>query len=156
MDWLPSLYTLNEHDGDWDDYIAAIYAIFQRDFCGNQRFYGDRPVRLKRHPIEFGKEATFWHFISSGPIEDERDIDLRRAEHIAWPLAFIDNANDPDMKIWTETKNGKSNIHLWHEGASYLFVLSDRTNFVLPWTGYPIEHAHQRKKLNRRWEQFRA
>ncbi len=156
MEWLPPLVTLNEYGGDWDRYLAALYAIFQRDFCTTDRFHDGRPLKLKRHPVMHGKEATFWHFITSGPVEAERDFDLRRAEHIGWPLAFIENANDPDMKVWTEIKNGKSNIHLWYEMASYLVVLSDRKDFILPWTAYPIEHSHQRKKLNRRWEEFKA
>ncbi len=156
MKWLPPLVTLNEHGGDWDRYLDALYVIFRKDFCSEQRFYNGTPLKLKRHPIIHSKEATFWHFITSGAVEDDRDIDLRRAEHIAWPLAFIENANDPDMKIWTEMKNGKSNIHLWHEDASYLVVLSDRKDFVLPWTAYPIEREHQRNKLNRRWQQFKV
>ena len=38
---------------------------------------------------------------------------------------------------------------------SYLFVVDDREEFVLPWTAYPVEHEHSRRKLRMRFEQAR-
>lgn len=32
-----------------------------------------------------GKEATFWHMIQEGRIEEDRTPDIRRCERIRWP-----------------------------------------------------------------------
>jgi hypothetical protein len=155
MQWLPALITFAEYDGDWDRYLDAIYAKFREDFCNGPLEFICREVRLKKHPVAYNKEATFWHFVSQGKEENDRDIDFRRAERIAWPLAFMNNANDPSMRIWTEVRNNRSNIHIWNEQASYLVVLSDRVNYILPWTAYPVDYDHQKQKLNRRWQQYK-
>jgi hypothetical protein len=155
MQWLPALIILNDYGGDWERYLDAIYAQFQSDFCDNTRHFSGRIVRLKRHPITDEKEATFWHFVSQGKVENERDIDLRRAERIAWPLAFMENINDPTMKVWSETRNNSINIHIWNVELSYLVVVADRGDYMLPWTAYPVEYENQKRKLNRRWEQYK-
>jgi hypothetical protein len=155
MQWLPALIMLEDHEGDWDRYLDAIYAQFQADFCSKLRHFENRTVQLKRHPITENKEATFWHFVSQGNVENERQIDLRRAERIAWPLAFMENVNDPTMKVWSETRNNSINIHIWNDELGYLVVIADRGDYVLPWTAYPVEYGHQKQKLNRRWEQYK-
>ena len=155
MQWLPPIIPFADYEGDWGRYLNAIYVIFQRDFCNDLPKFLGREIRLKKYPITYKKEATFWHFVSQGNEEADREIDFRRAECIAWPRAFIENADDPAMKIWTETRKNRKNIHIWNEQASYLLVLSDRGDYVLPWTAYPIEYEHQRQKLNRRWMQYK-
>ncbi|WP_341633373.1 hypothetical protein [Sphingomonas agri] len=153
-DWLPPLILLEQFNGDWNAYLAAIYAKFQQDFLGHRPPFQGRRMGLKRQPIEEGKEATFWHFVSTGNVEADRIIEPRRCERIAWPRAIIDHCTDPAIKMWSEERKDSVNIHLWCEEAEYLVVLADRGEFVLPWTGYPVEREHQREKLNRRWEEF--
>lgn len=153
--WLPPLILFHDYEGDWDAYLEAVYAVFAADFLGVRPNFDGKRMGLKSHPMELGKEATFWHFVQSGPVEAERMPEMRRLERIAWPRAVIDNHSDPAVKRWSEVRKGSENIHLWCEEAEYLVVLADRGNFVLPWTAYPVEHQHQRDKLNRRWEKFK-
>lgn len=150
--WLPKLVLLNAHDGDWDEYLEALHTAFKKDFVSSTTTFQGKRIALKRHPMEKNKEATFWHFISTGRSEADRLIDLRRCERIGWPRAILDNCADSSLKIWTEEIRGDSRTHLWCEPAEYLLVLSERPNYVLPWTAYPVEHSHQKKKLLARWE----
>ena len=150
--WLPAIITLDEHNGDWDQYLEALHAVFTNDFLTGELLYEGKRVALKRHPIENGKEATFWHFISTGQTEADREIDLRRCERIGWPRAVLENCEDGCLKIWTENVRGDQRVQIWCEPAEYLVVLADRGNYVLPWTAYPVVRAHQQKKLIDRWK----
>jgi len=151
-DWLPELILLTRYNGDWDAYIDAVHEEFCRGFLREKLVYRGKRVGLKRHPLENGREATFWHMVSTGPVEDQRQIDLRRCERIAWPRAILDNCDDPCLKTWTEFYNKEPRIHIWCEAAEYLFVLADRGEYVLPWTAYPVTQLHMKKKLLKRWQ----
>lgn len=153
--WMPPLITLPQYNGDWDAYLAAVYAAFSTDFLGTRPPFQDKRMGLKRHPVSRGKEATFWHFVQSGPIEAEREPEMRRLERIRWPRAIIDHASDPSIKQWTEKRGKAERVHLWCEGAMYLVVLDDHDDYILPWTAYPITRMHEAHKLNRRWEENR-
>lgn len=151
--WIPDLITLASCNGDWDEYLEAIYAIFCRDFkdAPLKEFTG-KPVRLKRHPVEKDKEATFWHFISAGLVEADRVPDLRRCERIAWPRAFMENFSDPVLKVWTEVVKGEERTLILHEDTGYLVIVAQRSSYVLPWTAYPLQYANEVRRYVQRWE----
>jgi len=144
--------TFSQYGGDWDAYLEAIYKCFCQDFaCTPPPQFNGSTVTLKKHPVEAGKEATFWHFISYGSTEADRQIDLRRCECIRWPKAIMDNVDDPELKVWDEPMRNEVRTHILCEEYRYLLVIAKRDGFVLPWTGYPLEHAHQVRKLDKRW-----
>ncbi|MEZ4299027.1 MAG: hypothetical protein R3B70_29025 [Polyangiaceae bacterium] len=150
--WLPPLLEV-----DWNDYAATIeraYSIFEQDFGQEEtrpHFLG-RVLRLKRHPLYLGKSATFWHFVTQGSDEANREPVRERLERIAWPRALIVNAHDGDRVCrWAAVRKGETRWHLTLPDFSYLVVLADRGSFLLPWTAYPVEHQHQRRKLEAAW-----
>ena len=101
--WLPSLIPYTDFGGDWNRFIEEIYECFKRDFLDdfNRRTlqFESVPLSLRRHPLVRGKEASFWHLVSTGDIEDDRLIDFDRCERIGWAKkAVIDNANDATIK----------------------------------------------------------
>ena len=113
------------------------------------------PFRLKRHPVEQNKEATFWHLTTTGKDESTRITDFRRCERIRWPRAIIVHTeNNPEIKVWEEKSNGDTRVLLWFEGIEYLVVLSKRKEYYLLWTAYPVERSHSRRKLNERYEKY--
>jgi hypothetical protein len=154
--WLPLIVLLDAFGGDWHRYLTALYQIFQVDWMQPARlqFRGKR-IAIKRHPVDKnGMEATFWHLISTGEIEDERLPDIRRCERVGWPRAILDNNTDAAIRHWVEMRGKYRRVHLWCVDADYVFVLCDRTDYVLPWTGFHLEHRHQRLKFQKRWEQY--
>ena len=152
--WLPELEHFSKYGGDWDRYLDAIYDIFRHAFVESKPTFRGQRLGLKRHPIERGKEATFWHMISEGKDESARTPDFRRCERIRWPRPIIENEQDPALKVWTENRGNENRIHLWLEAEGYLVVLAQRKNFTLPWTAFYVEHPHQRKKYNKRWLRY--
>ncbi|HNS10101.1 MAG TPA: hypothetical protein PKN29_10405 [Candidatus Ozemobacteraceae bacterium] len=150
-DWLPELILFS---GNWSEYIERIYSIFRQDFVDDMPEFNSRPFRLKKIPIFKGKEATFWHLISEGEIEDERIPDLRRCERICWPRSIIDTGHLHGIKTWKNHRQGKTRVLLALEDFSYVVVLDERLEYYLLWTAYPVEREHQRRKLEREWRNF--
>jgi hypothetical protein len=111
---------------------------------------------LKRHPELDGKSATFWHFVTEGSIEADRIPVRERLERIAWPKAILVEAgNDPSrVLVWanercrsTHVKSTRWIVALYD--FSYVVVLDEREDYVLPWTAYPVAEDHRRRKLRR-------
>lgn len=151
-EWLPPLIELPDYDGDWQKYFDAIYESFVADFVKHVPCFDGLPVRLKRHPVQKGKEATFWHLISEGKTEEERTPDIRRCERIRWPKQVIENAKDQAIKVWGNKRKGERRICLWLEDCDYLVVLAERNGFYLIWTAYLIKSVHQKRKLKAEYE----
>lgn len=159
MDWLPPLVLFKEHDNDWNKYLFAVYWWFVADFVKDKPKFGGKRLGLKKHPLSEGKEATFWHMIQEGEVEAERTPDFRRMERIRWPRPVIDRADEhgdhSTIKVWRNIRRNESRVLLWLERAEYLVVLADRGDYILPWTAYPVDQEHRKRKLQREYEAYR-
>lgn len=158
--WLPGLIAFSTYDGDWNAYVEAVYAVFHRDFVVSKPRFPGKRVGLKRYPDPDGKGATFWHMVSEGRVEDERLPVLARCERIAWPRPMIDMlaaliTGDDRVRCWRQDRGRAKRIAIALTDFSYLVVLDDRGDYVLPWTAYPIDRQHQRDKLQREWSHWR-
>lgn len=151
--WLPPLLRLEDFDGEWERYFNAVKAVFSADFEGARPTVRGRRVGLKRMPLVEGMTATFWHFISEGKGEADRRPDLRRCERIGWPRALILAIDSDRVCVWEEEdpRRGRKLLVSLLD-YSYLLVLDDRGDYLLPWTAYRVEHEHGRDKLRRRHE----
>ena len=153
-EFLPKLMRLEDYDGAVEVYLEALYEQFRQDFVLARPIFNGKRLGLKRHPLIEGREATFWHLISTGSEEAERVPDLRRCERLAWVKVMIERWPDEQILAWRENRGRKgTQILLWCEQAAYLVVLEDRGDYILPWTAYYVEHEHQRKKYRKRYEE---
>jgi len=153
-EWLPDIVPLSDYGGNWEEYLEVIYSYFKQDFIDSKPTFRGRRLGLKKHPLEKGKEATFWHFISEGAIEDERTPDLRRCERIRWPKPIIENSDKSAIKVWENRRSNEKRILLWLEDQEYLVVLAERKGYLLPWTAYMVSENHRKKKLRKEYEGF--
>ncbi len=156
-DWLPSLIAYADFGGDWNKFIEEVYECFKRDFLDdfNQRklIFEGVPLNLRRHPLVKNKEASFWHLVSTGDIEDDRLIDFDRCERIAWARAIINNANDAKVKRWENIRGSNTNVCLWLESENYMVVLGKRNGYFLLLTAYCVAN-YKREKLNKEYENY--
>ena len=150
--WLPGLVLLNDYNGNWERYLEVIYNFFTRDFVDDQPTFQGKKLALKRHPMYEGKEATFWHIIQEGEIEEARTPDIRRCERIRWPRPVIENSNDPDVKIWENIRDHEPRVCILLDSEDYLVVIARRQGYDLFWTAYPITWPHQKRKLIKEYE----
>ena len=137
---MPALILLDDFGGDFTQYLEAVYAIFNRDFVDSKpSLYGKR-FALKKYPMEFGKEHTFYHITHEGYDEENRTPDLRRMERIAFPRFMIDNIKHPTFKVWLKRINNSDRIHILNQEEKFLVVLDVRKDIFLLWTAFYIEY----------------
>jgi hypothetical protein len=151
---LPELIELTQFGGDFENYNAAVYAIFRRDFVANKPIFEGKRLRLKTHPYIDNKEYTYYHFTHSGDIESERIPDMRRMERIGFPKPMIDFSKSDKLKVWRNKRGTKDRILILHEEEKYLVILEDRNDYILPWTAYYLEHRSRIKKLVKEYEEY--
>ena len=68
----------------------------------------------------------------------------------------------PDQKpaqgariVWWRNQRGREErIVLALVDFSYVVIVSEREEFVLPWTAYTVEQTHRRNKLQREFENY--
>lgn len=157
-EYLPKLILMEDYKYDWHEYLEALYHFFCRDFVTSKPYFKDKRFALKRYPLIKGKEATFWHIISEGAVEDARLPDLRRCERIRWPRPIIEAIASSDIKVkwWRNKRGSEERIVIALEDFSYVVVLADRGEYIMLWTAYCVEQEHGRRKLQREYESFRS
>jgi hypothetical protein len=153
-DWLPKLITLSNYDGKWQSYLSAIYDVFLNDFVRSKPFYPGKRFALKRYPMAFGKEATFWHLIQAGENEDDRVPDLSRCERIRWPRPIIEALQTDKVRVWRTIRGRNHRIVIATNDFSYVVILDDREDYILLWTAYCVDQDHRRKKMEREFEEW--
>lgn len=154
-DWLPPLMCLEDYNGDWQQYLEAIYECFCEDFVWSKPTFHEKRFALKRHPELNGKEATFWHVISEGKIESERTPDLRRCERIRWLRPMIEALGDDRVRCWRNNRGScEDRILIALDDFSYVVVLADRGDYVLLWTAYCVEYEDRRLSLQNEYELY--
>jgi hypothetical protein len=153
--WLPPLVLLEEYGGNWESYCEALYAIFRDDFILSQATYDGVRVAIKRHPLDRGREATFWHLIQEGRVEEERLPDLRRCERIRWPRPMIGASSSDDLRCWRNWRRGEERVVIAVGDFTYVVVLAVRQGYVLLWTAYCVEKEHNRRKLQAECDEYR-
>lgn len=153
--WIPPLVFLESYNGNWDEYIRAVYEFFRKDFVEDKPVYEGKKISVKRYPIIDGKEITFWHIISEGNEEINRTPDLRRCERIRWPRPIVEHASHPAIKIWRNERRGETRICIWLESHDYLVVLADRGTYKLFWTAYSVTRNHTKRKLLKEYLSFK-
>ena len=85
---LPPLVKYDSFDSD-EDFLNTLYEYFKQDFIYTKPKYKGVELRLKRMPIRNGREATFYHITTQGLDENDRKIDIPRAERLRWIKPII-------------------------------------------------------------------
>lgn len=156
---LPDKILYSKFNGEWSIFIDAVYSHFHSNFVISKPKIANRRVGLKKHPQTEGKEATFWHFISDGKIEQDRLPDIPRTECVPWIKPLMENYKLDNIRVWSKdqsTPKGRDvRVLIALEDFSYLVVLSDRGDFVLPWTAYPVDFQNRRDRLEKEYMEFK-
>ena len=151
---LPDLIELTDFNGNFKQYLEAVYALFKRDFIDSKPVFRGIRLGLKKFPISEDKEATFWHMTSEGENEENRNPDLRRLERIQWPAPMINESTHPYLKVWENKRGNKHNMRIFHENENYLVILRKGKDYLLPWTAYLISDKARKKKLIKEYEAY--
>ena len=105
---LPELFLFH---GNWQEYVDALYAIYEKEIVWGNLTFNGMPVKSQYRPPTDNKGYGFWHVISDGPVETDRIPDLRRCERIRWIAWAINNVDtDQRIKCW-KNRRGRD-IHI--------------------------------------------
>jgi hypothetical protein len=152
--WLPALVLFQDSGGTWAIYLDVLYLMFRKDFIESVPRFAGEPLQLKRFPLRDGREATFWHLISEGESEDQRNLHEPRCERIRWPRALIEHSPCTDLHIWESKRGNETRVVVGLRDYSYVMVLARRGGYLLPWTAYPVEREHRRRKLRKEHQEY--
>ncbi|SOD03261.1 hypothetical protein SAMN05216486_1098 [bacterium JGI 053] len=152
--WLPPLVEFSASGGDWHKYVEVLYNHFCSDFLRSRPEFAGKTWKMKRFPLLQGKEATFWHIISEGPVEDDRLPDLRRCERIRWPRPLIDAYGTDRVRCWKQKRGRETRIVLAPDTFEYVVILAERGEAVLLWTAFPVTFNHQRRKYAAEYDRY--
>ncbi len=148
--WLPPLVSLNDHCGDWQGYIDAVYAVFCRDFLQLRPQFRDEPVMIGKQIID-GKMRTFWHVTTEGDIEVQRTPDMRRCERIGWIRPVIEHDGDPFVLSWPSQRGRSVREVLWLEEMDFAVILEKRPECWWLWTTYVTDWQRTRERFGRQY-----
>jgi len=157
--WLPPCVQKKDFE-NWGEFKNAVYSYFEQDFVNSSPTWPGKNLTLKRHPEREGKSATFWHFTTKGSVEDARAPDEDRCERIRWPRPMIDRYPDhpsnpsDDILWWPNKRQGGNRILLSLPDFRYLVVMADRGSYIMPWTAYPVNQPHRRRKLEKEYKSY--
>lgn len=156
--WLPALVMISDYGGDWDQYLAALYQFFRKDFIESRPLFRGTSVGITKHPYSQGKESTFWHLISEGKVEEDRTPDFERCKRIRWSRAIIENHETLFVQVW-ENLRGRENrilLRFIFDKEDYLVVLAEHKGKILLITAYPVTWQSQKRKLQQEFERYKA
>jgi len=149
--WLPATLELTGYN---QETLDDLYRRFMRDLVRTKPTYSGLPVRPANMSLIRGKQRTFWHLISSGPDDDNREIDLVRCRHIPWIASIIENCQDPNVLMWERQQKRQRRVKLWLRELDYVIILGKRPAHYDLITAFVITYDHSRRKLQREYDQW--
>ena len=153
--WLPPLMPVG---GNWNDLVASLHDVFERDFTQGKPRVAAEPVWWDRRILPGEQfEEGFWHLITKEDPEYGRLPDFRRAERLAWCAAILANWNDPAVTSWEYMEgNNQRRRYLWVRDHDYVVVLQPRRvggkNILILITAYHIDGESGRRSLRRKFD----
>ncbi len=153
MNWLPEL-VIYEKSTNWDAYVDVIFNHFCTDFVSNPPTLGRRRIGIESKPEVNGKHGTFWHLISDGWPEPERNVDQLRCERIRWPRVMLSPEANGRVKMWRNSRGTRDNVLIALEDFSYVVVLVVRKGYYFLWTAYHVQFASRREKFEKEHDEF--
>ncbi|MFQ7667777.1 MAG: hypothetical protein ACLRJ3_16010 [Thomasclavelia ramosa] len=157
-DKAPKIVTLEDFNGDYIRYEQEIYNLFSKDFINRNIYFKGTQISHKKYPKHKGMSATFWHIVTNGDNETNREPNLRRYETICYPAFIIEECSNycSNVLIWENIRKGKTRILIYCTTLRYLVVLDKRTDYILFWTSYPVEYKNRHEKLINEFNEYKA
>lgn len=154
---LPELIFLNDYGGNFQSYMDAVYAIFERDLLKNRPKFGSYNLSVKHNPLFQQRSYTFYHLTHKGETENERTPDLRRCERIGWLKPTIENVEKWKLKFWEQSRSGKSRVCIQlsvEDDVDYFVILDVRVECVIIWTAFVAEYEHEKRKKEKEYQNW--
>lgn len=107
---------------------------------GNLRFRG-KNVDIIHEKFFEGKERSFWHIISEGDADADRELNTERCASIPWAKPLIeDDGNCEKYRIWAKwhDKSKRDRYYICCTEVNYMVILEDRGTHYKLITAYNV------------------
>ncbi|MDQ6739301.1 MAG: hypothetical protein M3021_02745, partial [Actinomycetota bacterium] len=151
-DWLPPLVRLEDHEDNLDRHLDAVYGWFRQDFFDHQTLYQGMPCAVRATLAPEGREAGFWHLVTSTDANGRRNLATNRLERIRWIRAVIESAGTDRVASWRYQRNGEERVACALADFSYFIGLVNTGSLLILVTAFPVQQEHTRRKLRREYE----
>lgn len=144
----PDLICLEHFGGNFSAWIEAVYRIYHEQVVRGGLTFQGMPLACKFTPETDGKGFAFWHCVSEqgdAPGEDNRTIDTRRAERIAWIAHAVQSAAPDGPVVWWEAYRGtRPRVVIWIREDRYAVILERRPSNYMLWTTYQVRSGREK------------
>ncbi|SHJ47875.1 hypothetical protein SAMN05444280_12080 [Tangfeifania diversioriginum] len=152
---LPEMILLEHFNGNYEQFIDAVYEVFDNDFIRHKTKFRGEVLRMKWHPVFKERAYTFYHMTHKGKDEQNREPDLRRCERIPWARPVIENCDSWKLKIWPQKRKRGNRLCIWldlEDEPDYFVIIDVRKNYKLLWTAFVAEYKHEKRKKLKEYE----
>jgi len=158
--WLPDIVSV---DGEWEQVLSRLYAVFEADFKVTGCSFQEKPVWWDRRILPGDRyEEGFWHLISKQDQKaSERLFDPRRAERLPWCRPTLVNSRELELKVWDYREaGGRLRTYVWLRDWAYVVILEKKMQrcgevaFLI--TAFYVDGDSKRKDLQRKYERRSA
>lgn len=154
---LPTRLEWSLFRGDWNAYKEGLYKVFKKDFIEGQVYFHRKPVDIIHESFFEGKERSFWHIISAGNEDVNRNPDPNRCASIRWVKPLIeDNGDCENYRYWIKyhDQTKKDRHYIWCVSRKYMVILEDRGEYYKLITAYNVE-IYNEKRYKKDFERYK-
>lgn len=140
-DKLPSRLEWKMFRGDATRYKNALYSVFKRDFLSGDLQFQGKNVDIIHEEFFEGKERSFWHMISDGNEDTDRELNIERCASLPWAGFLIkDDGKCEHYRIWVKwhDKSKRNRYYIWCVLVNYMVILEDRATHFKLITAYNV------------------
>ncbi|MFO0764380.1 MAG: hypothetical protein U0518_06065 [Candidatus Gracilibacteria bacterium] len=154
---LPNLEQKLDTEG-LHNFLGRIYPIFRSTLGNKSAIFLDFPVNLKKKPYldldGIMYEWGFHHIITIEKLgSEDREFCLPRAKRIRFPRHYIDSVDT--LKVWQRAKNNEQKYYISDENFDYLVVLSQRKDYIVLISAFPIDSNRYKQKMLKEYEHYK-
>jgi hypothetical protein len=127
--------------GDSRSFIDALYRCFKKEFIDSTILFRGKPVDIIHQAYWDGKERSFWHIVSSGEEDFDRNLDISRCETLPWASALLLEQNTcSHYKVWIKyhDRTNRNRFYIWCDEINYIVIIEDRNAYFKLITAYPV------------------
>lgn len=156
-DRMPAKIVYAHYGNNYNEFIDAVYDVFDNDFIKQKTSFGSHVLKLKFQPILNERAYTFYHMTHKGPDEQNRTPDIKRSEFMSWAKPTSERTSLYNLKFWEQERKGNKRICIWVEvddDYDYFVVLDIRKTFLLLWTAFIGEYKHEINKKKKEYNNW--
>lgn len=150
-DWLPDIFEISAFN---DEVLERLHQRFLRDFVRSCPLLNGLRVKPANMGLLKGMPRTFWHIVSTGPDDNDREIDFDRCRRVPWIRPIIEHCTEESVLCWETVQKRSTRVKLWLCNYGYAVILGRGLKHYGLITAFVVRYDHEREGLRREYERW--